>query len=91
MSVNEEENVESLSVYPNPVSDQLQISLENKWQGELNIQVVNALGQTVRSTSFEKNETHFSQQMSVAELPVGVYRLLVSDGEEMMVQAFVKQ
>jgi photosystem II stability/assembly factor-like uncharacterized protein len=81
----------ALLVYPNPVSDQLQISLENKWQGELNIQVVNGLGQTVRSTSFEKNETRFSQKMNVAELPIGIYRLLVSDGEEMMVQAFVKK
>ena len=53
--------------------------------------MVNVLGQTVRSTSFEKNESRFSQQMNVAELPIGMYRLLVSDGEEMMVQAFVKQ
>ena len=80
-----------LKIYPNPVADQLQISIDNDWQGELNFQVVNALGQTVRSTSFEKNETHFSQPMRVAELPVGIYRLLVSDGEKMMVQAFVKQ
>jgi hypothetical protein len=53
--------------------------------------VVNTLGQTVLSISFEKNATNFSQQINVTELPVGIYRLLVSDGEEMMVQAFVKQ
>ena len=80
-----------LQIYPNPVSDQLQISIDNDWQGELNFQVVNALGQTVHSASFEKNEIHFSQQMNAAGLTVGIYRLLVSDGEEMMVQPFVKQ
>jgi hypothetical protein len=77
-------------VYPNPVNEQLQISIDNEWQGALHLQVMNALGQIVRSTSFEKNETHFSQKMNMAELPIGIYRLLVSDGEEMMVQAFVK-
>jgi hypothetical protein len=84
-------NSSLLEIYPNPVSDQLQISLENEWKGVLHLQVVNAIGQTVRSTSFEKNETRFSQKMNVTELPIGIYRLLVSDGEEMMVQAFVKQ
>jgi D-alanyl-D-alanine carboxypeptidase len=91
LSVNEKKYLESFTVFPNPVTDQFQISLENEWQGELNIQVVNGLGQTVRSTSMEKNETHFSQRMNVAELPAGIYRLLVSDGEEMMVQSFVKK
>jgi hypothetical protein len=84
-------NAAFLEIYPNPVSDQLQISIENKWQGALQLQVVNTLGQTVLSISSEKNATNFSQQINVTELPVGIYRLLVSDGEEMMVQAFVKQ
>jgi hypothetical protein len=37
-------NSSLVEIYPNPVSDQLQISLENEWQGELQLQVVNALG-----------------------------------------------
>ncbi|MGK0364175.1 MAG: hypothetical protein ACI85O_001232 [Saprospiraceae bacterium] len=83
-------NASSLEISPNPVFNQLQISIENEWQGALHIQVVNALGQIVHSTLVEKNETAFSQRINVTDLPVGIYRLLASDGEEMMVRAFVK-
>lgn len=79
-----------LNVSPNPVSDNLQISIDNKWSGNLQVQIVNSLGQTVHSITLEKYETHFSPKINVAELPVGMYRLLVSNGKEMLVQAFVK-
>ncbi|NJC28040.1 choice-of-anchor Q domain-containing protein [Neolewinella antarctica] len=81
----------ALKAFPNPASAQLQLSIANDWRGTLSIQVVNALGQVVHATVAEKHGADFQQRMNIAELPVGTYRLVVSDGAEMMVRAFAKQ
>ncbi len=79
-----------MEISPNPTPDYLQVSIENEWRGNLNIEMVNTLGQIFRSISFEKNETNSSQEINVIDLPTGIYRLIVSNGEEMVVQSFVK-
>ncbi len=79
-----------LEISPNPTSHELQVSIDNKWQGELRVQIVNTLGQVVRSTFYEKFETKVFYKMDVAKLPHGAYRILISNGKEMVIQSFVK-
>lgn len=83
-------NSEAMFIYPNPVSDVTSISIENNWTGTFSLRVVNALGQEVHSAPFGKLEPSALIELKVAHLPKGVYRVLLSNGEEMLVQTFVK-
>ena len=80
----------TLTIIPNPVSSRLHIALENKWRGKFQLQIINALGQVVQTTSLEKSEASNSFEMDVENLSTGIYRLSVSNGMEMVVQTFVK-
>ena len=80
----------NLLIYPNPAADFLNIELENDWQGELTLRLVNALGQEVFSESFSKNIYEWKGQVELSELPSGMYQILISDGDRMMVQSLIR-
>lgn len=67
----------SVNVFPNPVSDLLQISYELPGSGEVQVKLVNALGQVVQ-------ETHSGVaglqvlKMDVSNCPSGIYNVLLS-------------
>ena len=68
----------ALVVYPNPVSNLLQIRLgEVAGAEKLEYQLVNNLGQLVRNGRLQDGRA----TVDVAELPTAVYQLLVSDAE----------
>ncbi len=81
---------DDLDLFPNPVAEKLQIVIENKWRGELTVQIVNSLGQPIQTISYVKFETKNTYDLDVKNLPNGIYLLLVSDGTEMVVESFVK-
>lgn len=77
-------------IYPNPVSSIASISIENDWTGKLNLRIVNTLGQTVYTVDFEKFDWTTVLEFDASDLPKGMYRVLVSDGEVLSVSSFVK-
>jgi hypothetical protein len=75
----------SLAVYPNPANDLLHIQLPSYTQA--NIQLMDALGQTVISTNtFGVNAT-----LSTGELPSGIYMLRINDGHSISSQQVLVQ
>ena len=79
-----------LSIYPNPVSDLLNVQLDNDWNGDLQIQIVNALGQQVYAMQLEKTTGEETWLIKTYHLSKGVYQLIVSNGSELMVKSFFK-
>ena len=79
----------TIFIYPNPVTSIASISIENEWRGELNFRIVNALGQVVYTTEFEKFDQMAVLEFNASDLPQGMYRVLVSDGEAVAVSSFV--
>ncbi|MEZ4955919.1 MAG: T9SS type A sorting domain-containing protein, partial [Saprospiraceae bacterium] len=77
-------------IYPNPVSATASISIENSWNGELNLRIVNALGQVVHTVDFEKFDRAAVLELDASDLPDGMYRTMVSDGQTVVVSSFVK-
>lgn len=80
----------NIFIYPNPVSANASISIENEWRGELNLRIVNALGQMVYTADLEKHDQSAVLEFDASDLPEGMYRVMVSDGEKMAVSSFVK-
>lgn len=80
----------TLFIYPNPVAETANISIENDWTGEMKLRIVNSLGQIVYTTDFEKYEYQAFTEFDASGLLEGIYRVTISNGEQMAVSSFVK-
>jgi hypothetical protein len=73
----------SLSIFPNPANDKINIQLPESWQGkDLSIKIINQPGQSVMNKQF----TNASQveTIKVNKLPDGIYFVsLVNESGEM--------
>lgn len=65
----------NFSIYPNPVSDVLNISLDNDFGNEVSVNIYNGIGQIVESKSFY-NENNVS--MNIESLTNGTYYLILN-------------
>lgn len=88
-----ENNSESFGLsFPNPVTDNLHLSLALQSPSQLEITIVNLLGQTVYSCHRETSETHASYEIPVDFLKQGLYFLEISDGmNKPVVRKFIKK
>jgi len=66
----------TMNIYPNPVTDRLHITVANA-RGEISIQLINAMGQTVRSLRSNSGNT---LDIPVNDLTKGLYVIAVSNG-----------
>ncbi|MCB0519037.1 MAG: T9SS type A sorting domain-containing protein [Saprospiraceae bacterium] len=80
----------TIFIYPNPVAATASVSIENGWRSELNLRIVNALGQVVRTLDFDKYDQTAVLEFDTSGLPQGIYRALVSNGERVVIANFVK-
>jgi bacillolysin len=71
-------------LYPNPVKDNLSIKLAGESQNAT-FRIVNMIGQEVLSGELNKGT------VNVENLNTGVYFMEVNDGEELMIQRFIKE
>ncbi|NJB87479.1 hypothetical protein GGR26_003259 [Lewinella marina] len=80
-----------LVVYPNPVTDHVTVELADGYQGEVVLQVADALGRQVRQQRLRKEDRLLRTDLSVSDLPPGLYHLLLQQSECQLVERFVKQ
>lgn len=80
----------ALKISPNPVANQTLLSLDNDWSGDLQLNVVNSIGQLVKTINLEKPAGAFNYELNASDLERGVYQLTISDGKEMIVKPIVK-
>ena len=80
-----------MKVYPNPVVDMARVQLENDWRGTLQVRVINSLGQGLYQQPFSKNSQGFSQSLDLQDLPAGHYYILLSHGNQVATQSFIKR
>jgi Secretion system C-terminal sorting domain len=82
-------NVVKVAAYPNPVVNEVRVTIPQNWQGKpLTYQVVTMNGQVVKSVNVQMaNQT---QVIAMNEVPAGVYVIKVSNGTETGVQQVMK-
>jgi len=66
----------TMNIYPNPVTDKLHITVANA-TGEISIQLINAMGQTVRNLRSNSGNT---VDIPVNDLTKGIYVVAVGNG-----------
>lgn len=72
---NPADTVLSVVLYPNPTNGLLNIAVKNPPKGDIQIKVVNMLGQTMMSTGWDPSIT----QLDCSLLPAGLYLLMFYD------------
>ncbi len=71
----------SLSIYPNPVADQLTIELENQNSSSVSFRLVDAFGRTHKYGELNTNGL-IKEQLDVSDLPAGIYFIEINDGSK---------
>ena len=84
-------NGASLKLFPNPVTETLNIQIEIRQSVKLNISVINVLGEMILSDTQQMNEGVQTMGINLKNLPQGIYFLNLSDGQEILSQKIMKQ
>ncbi len=80
-----------ISVYPNPVTNKLNIKIEQYLTGgEINISVINVLGETIREHTFSYKGVN-TFKVNVSDLAEGLYLLQISNDKQRTFKQFIKR
>ncbi len=69
------DNTVSLSVFPNPASDDLNVQLSGKIYGKITATCYNFIGQIVFQEGFEKKQAEVKHNIKLNKIPNGIYLL----------------
>jgi len=84
------EDDKSLKLTPNPVAFQTTLTVENDWNGEFELDIVNINGQLVENRSFTKTSGKQDFAIRVNQLPKGSYYLVLKNGINTISKRMIK-
>ena len=87
-SVNENSNGPEFSLYPNPVSDLLNITFGKPTSKSVKLKIFNTTGQQVYGKTVSGNTSQVG--INVSGLPSGVYFVKIDTGNKTVVKKFIK-
>ncbi|MEM9917378.1 MAG: T9SS type A sorting domain-containing protein [Bacteroidota bacterium] len=85
------ERLIEVSLFPNPSADLVNISLLGPTRKVLLMSLHDARGQLLQSMELNANDGHFSTQLSLYELPIGVYFLSFQDDSSILTEKLFKR
>jgi len=92
VAVKEIDQSENLTVYPNPVQDEVTLRLENAMYGDVTIQIFDYMGRLITQQQVGKRTAILQQNLSTAQLTDGLYTVKVlQNGKYRAIQKIVKQ
>jgi hypothetical protein len=85
-------NASTISLYPNPTSDVLNVNISLINDATVNMSIVNALGQNVRAISGEKFAAgNAIKSIDISDLATGVYSLRIATEGKIVTKQFIKK
>lgn len=78
------------SIYPNPVSNDINIVMPNGRTGNTQIYIFNQLGEVVLIDEFKTVSSNWNRKLNVDKLPTGMYIIQVQNGDIQRSTRFVK-
>ena len=70
-----------IETYPNPVVEELQLQVNARDKGSMNLRLINQQGQLIKSIVLQKNTDELQVRINLKEIPAGVYFLEMRVGE----------
>lgn len=71
------ELVSNIELFPNPARDIVSLKLELATESNIEVQVVNALGQNVIAQSFNNQNGNIQKDLSISHLAAGMYNVFI--------------
>ncbi|MEL6987773.1 MAG: T9SS type A sorting domain-containing protein, partial [Bacteroidota bacterium] len=81
---------ESYKIYPNPVRDQLGFNITSLKDNIANFQIIDAMGKEMINTERALYEGENLLSFDTEYLPAGNYYIHYSDGEQSIIEKFIK-
>lgn len=78
-------------VYPNPVKDLMNISIDNDYRGDINYRIHSMNGQLIISGMLNKSDGSFDEHFDVSALKTGTYILTLDAGKTQFTKRIIKQ
>ena len=82
---------QSFEVFPNPAKDRLTLSINNSYEGKMNVQILNMIGAVQKQFSLNKANGTAINSLNIGDLPKGQYILLVEVNGHKETKKFIKQ
>ncbi|WP_116107935.1 T9SS type A sorting domain-containing protein [Lewinella sp. IMCC34191] len=80
-----------ITLFPNPVTDRLNLAYSSVVTGELTVTVIDNLGRNVYQTKVTKEDQLLRSQVPIHNLEPGQYYLRIQNGQDVQSRAFLKQ
>ncbi len=80
-----------LSIYPNPASNSLTVSLESTIRGQVNITVLSLDGKAIKNLTLEKTTERTEIALGIESLVPGIYFIRVWDNKHHKLMKFIKR
>ncbi len=80
---------DNIEIYPNPAYGNIHVSTTLNTPSEVKITITNVLGEVVSQNVYQPNGTMFSENISLANIPNGIYVMNFVTGEEKVTRQFV--
>ena len=91
IAVKNDKSLITLQLFPNPVSDVLQVQIPSAQKETVTIMITDAGGKTVYSTMQQLTEGNNAASIPVQHLSKGSYLLIINSREEKQTKFFIKQ
>lgn len=78
-----------LRMGPNPTSDQAWLYFSSAWQGTLQIQVLNSMGQTIYQTELQKGGVDIEHRLDCYDWTPGVYQVQVRGANQQAIESLI--
>ncbi|MGB3801604.1 MAG: T9SS type A sorting domain-containing protein, partial [Lewinella sp.] len=79
-----------VAVYPNPTVDAFNLDLTSDYTGEVTLRLLDMNGRQIRDLQFNKESDLLNVRVEVFDLPRGMYRVQVIEGNRETVKPFMK-
>lgn len=86
----EENNINQINIYPNPIREQLNINYSSATESETIISIMNISGKTVQQQITDVNQGANTLQMNTSSLPKGYYIISIQNNGQVHSQKFIK-
>lgn len=79
---------QEVALFPNPAQDNVTLSWPSA-KGKMDIKLINARGQCVRTAEWYANQPDFSYQFDLSGITSGLYSFLFQNGEEVLLKRLI--
>jgi hypothetical protein len=81
----------NLIIYPNPVTDNLNVMVENWKSKKIDWEIVNTTGQVVLKGNFKHADSYFVEQINMSGLKPGMYVVRFMDDDNLVIRKVDKK